>query len=455
MGIKKRTSLKMAFWKFLIMLLAGLAAAIVVPFAVFLFSITFGFATYADYSERSVNAIAPIIAASPDLTDVQLPAGCKYMILDKEYNLVETSMEGDDLQRAMEYATTGTADKSLNKQYLLVTRENEFVMLQYYIGSRFTNEWMNEHLPSPEILLYVVIGLNCIAVCAFLTTRFAKNLRSQLLPLFYVTEEVARQNLDFEVGHSKIKEFEDVLVSFSNMKDSLKTSLKQKWKAEQTQKEQIAALAHDLKTPLTIIQGNADLLCETDLDVNQQEYVDYIIDSSEKMQIYIKTLIDISGAAGYQFKCETISVPAYLKGLFPQMDALCKKKNLRLETKITDTPSQIRMDKIMLERAIMNVLNNAVDYSVQNGTIYVHAFSEEGYLQIAITDEGEGFSQEALCHAKEQFYMADQSRNRRMHFGMGLYIANSVLVEQGGQLILENSQGTGGAEVTMKIPCQI
>ena len=106
---------------------------------------------------------------------------------------------------------------------------------------------MNEHVPSPDILLMILIAAGGIFVCLFLTTRFAKRLRLQLDPLYEATSEVAKQNLDFEVGHSNIKEFEDVLLSFSRMKESLKASLEQQWEAEHMQKEQIAALAHDLK----------------------------------------------------------------------------------------------------------------------------------------------------------------------------------------------------------------
>ena len=107
----------------------------------------------------------------------------------------------------MEYATTGNMNGELNKQYLLVTRENEYVILQYYIGSQFTNTWLNAHLPSPEVLVGIFMVINCVFVCVFLTTRFAKNLRLQLLPFFEATSQIAEQNLDFEVGHSKIKEF--------------------------------------------------------------------------------------------------------------------------------------------------------------------------------------------------------------------------------------------------------
>ena len=85
------------------------------------------------------------------------------------------------------------------------------------------------------------------------------------------------------------------------MKDNLKISLEKQWNAEQLQREQIAALAHDLKTPLTVIQGNIDLINETELDDEQCLYAGYITESSEQIGIYIKALIDISRTiAGYQ-----------------------------------------------------------------------------------------------------------------------------------------------------------
>ena len=65
------------------------------------------------------------------------------------------------------------------------------------------------------------------------------------------------------------------------MKESLKASLEQQWEAEHMQKEQIAALAYDLKTPLTVIQGNTDLISETELDEEQRLYAEYISSSSE------------------------------------------------------------------------------------------------------------------------------------------------------------------------------
>ena len=454
MGMKKTTSLKASFWKFLCMLLIGLIGAVAIPFSLILAGTSTGLITYANYSERITKNLAPVIAATPDLADVQLPMGCKYLVLDKNYQVTETTLEGDDLDRAMEYVISGKINTNLNKQYLLVTRENEYVVLQYYIGSQFTNEWLYEHFPSPEILLYIFIAINCIAVCVILTAKFAKNMRTQLSPLFEATRQVAEQNLDFEVGHSKIKEFEDVLCSFANMKDNLKISLEKQWNAKQLQREQIVALAHDLKTPLTVIQGNIDLINETELDAEQKLYAGYITESSEQMQSYIKILIDISRAAvGYQFRKEKVDFREYIRKLNVQIGSLCKIKGIHLQENILSVPQSLEIDGMLLERAIMNIVNNALDYSPQGGTIYVEVCNLGSNTQISIADEGNGFSKEALKHAHERFFMDDQSRGSKMHFGMGLYIAESIVKQHGGNLILENSKQTHGANVIIKIPC--
>lgn len=453
MGIEKTTSLKLSFWKFLCMLLIGLIASVVIPFSLIFAGTSTGFITYADYSERSAKNLVPVIAATPDLTDVQLPMGCKYLVLDKNYQVVKTSLEKNDLDAAMDYAISGKINENLNKQYLLVTRENEYVILQYYIGSQFTNEWFYEHFPSPETILYILIAVNCIAVCIILTTKFAKNMRVQLTPLFDATEQVAQQNLDFVVGHSKIKEFEDVLCSFADMKNNLKISLEKQWSAEQLQREQIAALAHDLKTPLTVIQGNIDLMSETNLDDEQRLYAGYITESSEQIGFYIKTLIDISRTiSGYQLCMEEIDIADYMKRIEAQANSLCLTHNICLCMEIGTNLETFKADKLLLERAIMNVINNALDYSPPKGTVYVIVQSTDDFLQISVTDEGNGFTSEALYHAQEQFYMGEKSRTSNMHFGMGLYITSNIIKQHNGQLVLKNSDKTGGAQVIIKIP---
>lgn len=453
MGIKKTSSLKISFLKFLCMLFIGLIASAAVPVGLILAGTSSGLITYADYSERMTKNIVPVIAATPNLKDVQLPAGCRYLVLDKNYQVLQTSLDGRDLDRAMEYAMSGKLNENLNKQYLFVTRKNEYVVLQYYIGSQFTNEWLYQHFPSPEILLYGLMGINALTVCVLLTSRLARKLRAQLSPIFEATEQVAQQNLEFEIGTSKIKEFQDVLTSFASMKDNLKESLEKQWNVQQSKREQIAALAHDLKTPLTVIQGNIDLMNETELDEEQKLYAGYIAESSEQIGTYIKMLIDISRAAdGYKLDLENFDAAEYMSSIQEQANSLCLAKGLSLSMEIEKGLGTIKADKLLLERAIMNVIDNAIAFSPANATLLVSAQKAENFLQISVTDEGCGFTPEILQHAQEQFFMGDDSRTSDMHFGMGLYITERIIKQLNGSLVLQNSDMTNGAQVIMRIP---
>ena len=447
MGRIKRTSLQMIFWKFLIILILGLLLSAAVPFLLLAFASSAGYVTYANNAEHSVQEISPIIAAAPDITKVAIPSYCEYLILDEDYNVLYTNMDTTEQEKALEFAKTGeNSDPTSRTQYQFIPRETEYCVLKYYVGSQYKNDWMQKHLPAPEILLLLLIGINCIAVCVCLTIRYSRKLKIQLSPLIMATEQIQKQNLDFEVESSEISEYNAVLNSISEMKDSLKLSLEQQWKAEQSQREQIAALAHDVKTPLTVIQGNIDLMNETELDDEQRLYAGYITESSEQIQVYIKTLIDISRTVtGYQLQVEKIDIADYMEQIETQASALCVTKEIHLNMETETDMGCFEADKLLLERAIMNVVNNALEYSPQRGTIYVETQRKENFLQVIITDEGAGFTNEDLRHAREQFFMGDHSRSSNMHFGMGLYITSSIVKQHNGELTLKNSDKTGGA----------
>lgn len=135
-----------------------------------------------------------------------------------------------------------------------------------------------------------------------------------------------------------------------------------------------------------------------------------------------------------------------------QASSLCLTKGICLQLETGVNLGTLKADKLLLERAIMNVISNALDYSPPQGTIYVTVQKTDCFLHISITDEGGGFTPEALHHAQEQFFMGDKSRTSNMHFGMGLYITSSIIKQHGGQLVLSNSKKTGGAQVIIKIP---
>lgn len=453
MGMRRKVSLKNVFRRFLIFLLLGLCMAVLIPFWLTVLAANRGLITLANSNEQKIEALAPMLAATPEISDVQLPAGTKFLCVNKNYEYIDTNMSEPEAAEALHFAKTGQKDIGGEAQYLFVAREDEYIVLQYVIGSRYLSEAMNRYLPPPETVMIVAIAVGCLAVCIYLTAWFAGNLRRELKPILEATGEIEKQNLDFAMGHSKIAEFENVLESFDNMRNSLKESLEKQWRNEKAQREQIAALAHDLKTPLTVVQGNLDLLGETELDEEQRNYLEHTLSGSERMRQYIKLLIDISQAAtGYHVMKEHIAFAPFMKQIAIQAETMCREKHLKLRWEQGNYSTQLLCDSLLLERAFMNLIANAIEHAPADTEVIVKSEEKSGYMWISVSDCGKGFSEEALKHACEKFYMEDRSRSSKLHYGMGLYIADTIIQQHDGVLILGNSLETRGAEVVVKIP---
>lgn len=114
--------------------------------------------------------------------------------------------------------------------------------------------------------------------------------------------------------------------------------------------------------------------------------------------------------------------------------------------------TEITIDRELLLRAVINVLANAAERTPRGGTVKVSISADGGVLTLSVEDSGSGFTPAALRHATEQFYMDDAGRSSKTHFGVGLYAADTIVKKHGGALILQNSQDTGGAKVTIRIP---
>lgn len=448
----KTTSLRNSFLYFLTSVIVGIFFAITIPYMLLSLLTNMGVVTLANYSETQAKAIAPILSNVPDITTVELPMNTTYLLTDKNFKIIDSNMTKESQKNALLFAKGRQYQSETKTAFLLVTRKNEFCILEYHIESLYTNPWMEKHLPAPETCCIILLLFNILLVCILLVTGFSKKIRKQLTPILDAIEQIKQQNLNFTIGTSKIKEFEEILISFNKMKVSLKESLLKEWKANQRQREQIASLAHDIKTPLTVIQGNTELLQETPLTEEQTIYSNYILNSSIQIQTYIKILIDISKAAsGYQLQLEDFVITDFINQLKPQISALTAPKHINLKLIQQAEQSILKVDYLLFQRAILNVISNAVDFTPENGTILIETqtlqSAEEHFLKISISDNGPGFSKEALAHGIEQFFMGDTSRNSKTHFGMGLYITDCIVKQHNGQLRLKKSEALGGGNV--------
>lgn len=267
------------------------------------------------------------------------------------------------------------------------------------------------------------------------------------------TKNIQMENLDFKINYSNIIEINDVLSALDKMKTELNGSLKEQWKMEAIRQEQIAALAHDIKTPITIIKGNSELLNELDLKPDQAEFNKRILNEVSNMEYYIKSLIEIMKSEKEPaIEKKKTDLKTFVNEIIEQGISMSINKQLRFISETNELPEFALMDQVELKRAINNVISNAIDYSKANGEIIFFVDFEDKYIRFIIEDSGRGFTKEELNSATEQFFQGDKSRNSKSHYGMGLYIAKKFIERHNGRIYLSNSEKLGGGKVILELP---
>ena len=397
------------------------------------------------------------IAASETIPPEFIPKICDYAVFTKQGKFISGNLGKAAANSAWEFGIVKKGKINRIYHYLPIYRKNDICIVRYTYLERFRSPVLQKLLPSPVVSFFVLFVAGSIFDIFLLASLFGKYLAKKMSSLQNATEKIQNKDLEFTVESSGVLEIDNVLQSLDNMKEALKTSLKKQWKMEKERRKQISALAHDIKTPLTVIRGNADLLVRTCQTEKQKEYTAFIEESTHQMEQYIKTLIEISKAEiGYTLNKQPVNSKFFIDSIHNQIAALAAFKKLTIDFETHNLPESFDADNDLLQRAVLNIASNAVDYSPENGKINLKAEVIEDHIHFCVVDCGKGFSPDALKNAAQQFYMADKSRTSKAHYGMGLFIAKSIVEQHGGVLLLENSEETGGGKVTIKIPvsCQ-
>lgn len=386
-----------------------------------------------------------------DISDI--PNFCDYGVYSPVGVFQYGSLSEDTANALWEEATTNGSNIVPPYRVRVIDRVNEVVLLRYRFTSQFNNSTLRRICPASDLLLVGLIVIEIIILLFLVSHWFGKYTGRKIDKLLFVTQKIEKQDLDFQIESSGIFEVDRALFALEHLKQALKTSLTEQWQADKLRQDQISALAHDLKTPLTIIRGNTELLYDMALTDNQKECADYIEGSVVQMQDYVETLIDMTKTReSLSFHPQNVKLSSLLHEIHTQAKGLCAVKNIHLEWCENFNREYILADSEQLIRAFANVLSNATEHTPAGKTVFFDMYEKDSFILCSITDTGNGFSPEALKRATEQFYMDEQSRHSKSHYGIGLYVANSIITQHGGQLILSNSEKTGGAQVVIKIP---
>ena len=358
--------------------------------------------------------------------------------------------------KAAQNAATGTLYTAMFPygQYHVAARQADggLVVLQY----DYAVHYGDPRAPWPDFqgtALAVLLGL-CALEIALTARHYARILRRDASALMRAAERVARKRLDIPFSEgARVREMAAALETMEALRASLSDSLKAQWALEQRRREELAALTHDLKSPLTAVLGNADLLREAETDEGRKRHEDAILREGERMRGYIDRL---NALVWEETEAEDRRAFVGVGTLFAQWreagERLCAHKRLRFDADCAAAAEErmLLVDRERLTRAVLNLLDNAVRFTPEGGCVALRLREDGEAVEIAVEDTGSGFTEEALRSAGYALYRGDPARQRDGHSGMGLCFARQTAQAHGGELRLAN--GKSGALARIVLP---
>lgn len=452
MAVKdKPHSLNQLFGRYMLRLILLMLVGLIVPLLLFFAAARADWVSFADQGQQDAQQAIAQIKQSGQFKPQQLSRLTPYILFDRQKQLVSSNMSSTLQHHARHYVKTGKNDTAHYR--LLATNWNQnTVVIAYQLRSAFTNPTVARLLPAPETLLLLLLAANLLLAGVVVFYQLSARLKQGLRPLVKAVVQVKKQNLDFQPETSTVKEYQAVLTSFNDMRQSLRRSLEQQWRAEQQQREQLAALTHDLKTPLAGAIGWTDLLLESNTTPEQQHYLQNLLQKETTMKTLIDHLLQVTLA-------EQPEVPNFkplLLSTFSQeftqlAQTLAEPKQIHVHVTQQLGQKEIVTDQKLLLQVLRNILVNAIDYTPPKGQIKI-TYQLSTQFVLTIADSGPGFTAAAQRHGLEKTYRGESSRVGTQHFGLGLFIAQRNLIQLQGQITLQNDSRLSGACVRVVLP---
>ena len=388
------------------------------------------------------------------ITPEEIPYYYRWAVFDRSRQVMDP---GNMNRRQLSYAESALAGDSIRHgifyaQYhrMVELPTGETCVVQYDYSMPYGLESLQTHLPEFQTCAILVLLGSWMLTGILLTKHFAGLLRRDAALLTTAAQTIARQRLDTPLeGRARVREFGQTLAAMEQLRVSLAQSLESQWAMEQQRQLELAALTHDLKTPLTVISGNAELLQEDQLEPAQQEMVDAILRSAVRLQEYTAQLRAMTLPDAAPEAKESVTLDALAESWKEIGQSLCAGKQIDF---VCDPVPAVEAEvyRASLDRAVSNLLDNAARYTPPGGQISLAVSAEQNSIAIAVEDTGPGFSAEALAKGGEAFFTSNASRPQKGHLGLGLFFARQTACRHGGTLELAN---TGrGAKVTLTFP---
>ena len=251
-------------------------------------------------------------------------------------------------------------------------------------------------------------------------------------------EEVQAQNLsDSRIEENKFSELNQLSVSYNKMLERLSEAFK-------LQRQFTANAAHELRTPLAVMQLQIDLYNSSkhpDNDTSAQQTISMITEQTERLSKMVRTLLDMSELQTIA-RDEEIAIAALVEEVLADLEPLAQEKGINLIEKCDNV--LLMGSDILIYRLVYNLVENAIKYNFSGGTVTVTATQQNSLLHLTVEDTGNGIPEELKEQIFEPFFRLDKSRSRELGgVGLGLALVREIVRVHNGSILVKNNANSG------------
>lgn len=290
----------------------------------------------------------------------------------------------------------------------------------------------------------------------FFAFRLERRIKGPINELINASHRIKKQDLDFNINYRENNELGDLAQAFREMKSELELSLRREWQREEDRRDMISAISHDLRTPLTVIQGNVESLSYMSKEkrkVRIDDYLKVMVNQCRRMErllndMYLLTLVD---KADFQVQLADANISPILTVKAQEYLVRAQKKGIIFSYVNSTESNRLKAfaDELRLQQVLDNLFDNAIRYTPTSGRITLKVRKEDEKIYFEMLDTGVGIAEKDLAKVFDKFYRGDSSRSQGndikfgSSLGLGLYISKQIIIKHAGNIRAYNNPSGG------------
>lgn len=301
-------------------------------------------------------------------------------------------------------------------------------------------------MPVPEIdelRSTIILRFSIIAAIVFLfvvlfTYMISKRITNPIKKLNNAAKSIAMGEYENRVEIEGDDELSELSETFNYMAGAIE-------RHETARTSFLANIAHELRTPMTTITGFVEgILDGTIPDERHSQYLSIVLDESKRLSRLINDLMDMNKLEQGKFNIEMrdFDINEMIRLQIIKMEKRITDKNINLTVNFESDSLHVTADKDSIQRVVINLFDNAVKFTQENGFIDIRTGMTNGKAFVSVQNSGEGIEEEDLKHIFDRFYKSDKSRSLdKMGVGLGLYIVKSIIMAHKEKIWAESEPG--------------